>query len=135
MNAEQKQRLYTLIKKTGIVLAAGICYAIFVKLTNWGIPCLFHLLTGLECPGCGISRMCLALLQLDFVSAARYNLLVLCLLPFGGVLALWKARQYVRTGETLMSTWEKVFYCIAFVLCIVFTILRNTPWIPFLQLP
>ena len=135
MNAEQKQRLYTLIKKTGIVLAAGICYAIFVKLTNWGIPCLFHLLTGLECPGCGISRMCLALLQLDFVSAARYNLLVLCLLPFGGVLALWKARQYVRTGETLMSTWEKVFYCIAFVLCIVFTILRNTTWIPFLQLP
>ena len=135
MNAEQKQRLYTLIKKTGIVLAAGICYAIFVKLTNWGIPCLFHLLTGLECPGCGISRMCLALLQLDFVSAARYNLLVLCLLPFGGVLALWKARQYVRTGETPMSTWEKVFYCIAFVLCIVFTILRNTPWIPFLQLP
>lgn len=135
MTTQEKTRLFALLKKTGLVLAAGCAYAAFVGLTGWGIPCVFHLLTGKYCPGCGVSRMCMALLRLDLATAARYNLLILCLLPFGLVLFLHKAWQYVRTGNTKMGTGEKAFYCVAFLLCIVFTVLRNTELIPFLQLP
>lgn len=135
MNQEQKTRLASLLKKTGLVLGVGLAYAAFVMLTGLGIPCLFHELTGLLCPGCGISRMFLSLLRGDLLLAARYNLLVLMLLPFGAALFLYRFVLYVRQGETPMRTWEKIFYCIAFLLCVVFTYLRNTDLIPFLMLP
>jgi len=135
MNKEQKTRLSSLLKKTGLVLGIGLGYAAFVMLTGWGIPCLFHKLTGLLCPGCGISRMFLSLLRGDLILAARYNLLVLALLPFGAALFLYRSFLYVRQGETPMRTWEKIFYCIAFLLCAAFTYLRNADLIPFLTLP
>ncbi len=131
---EEKSRLRALLVKAGIVLGVGAAYVLFVRLTGWGIPCVFHLLTGKDCPGCGISRMFMALLRLDFASAARYNLLVLCLLPFGAILFAYKAWRYVKTGENNMGTAEKIFYMIAFVLCVLFSVLRNTDLIPFLRM-
>lgn len=135
MNGEQKQRMQSLLKKSGILLAAGIGYVIFTKLTNWGIPCLFHLLTGKLCPGCGISRMFLALLRGDIITAARYNLLVLCLLPAFLFLTIRKSLTYIKNGSCTQSLGESIFYIVAFVLVILFTVLRNTNLIPFLQMP
>lgn len=43
--------------------AAGMLYCIWLHCTGLGIPCLFYLWTGFKCPGCGITRMCLALLS------------------------------------------------------------------------
>lgn len=132
---DQKKRLYRFLQETGIVLAIGIAYALFVRLTGWGIPCIFHLVTGLLCPGCGISRMFLALLKLDFALAARYNLLVLCMLPVGLVLYGYKNAYYIKTGERKTSKVETVLYCIAIVSCAAFFLLRNFADIPFLALP
>ena len=126
MKKEETKRLYSVASKTGLVLCVGIAYAIFVRFTGWGIPCLFSMVTGIQCPGCGISRMFLALLELDIAAAAKYNLLVLCFLPFGLVLFVYKSWQYVKRGETEMCMAEKIFYCIALVLCIAFSVLRNT---------
>lgn len=135
INNEEKKRLQSIIRKTGLVLGAGVAYAIFVSLTGWGIPCVFYLLTEKHCPGCGVSRMFFALLKLDFVAAARFNLFVLCMLPCALALFFYKARQYVKYGNTKMGMIEKVFYCVAVVLCIVFCILRNTGTVPFLIMP
>ena len=45
------------IKKVCIVSAAvisgGCAYAAFYRITGIGIPCLFRLITGFKCPGCG----------------------------------------------------------------------------------
>lgn len=125
LSLEQKSRLQKLLARTGIVLGIGIGYMLFVQFTGWGIPCIFHLTTGLQCPGCGISRMFMALARGDILMAARYNLLVLCLLPFGAALACYKAWQYVRTGKTPMGKLEKAFYIVAFLLCVLFFIVRN----------
>lgn len=130
MKKEETKRLRTVIFKTAIVLATGMAYALFVRLTGWGIPCVFLLITGLQCPGCGISRMFMSLLRLDFIAAARYNLLALCLLPFALGLHLYKVWYYVKHAKTVMGTAEKVFYCICFVLCIAFFVLRNTNLLP-----
>ncbi len=135
MNGEQKQRMQALLKKFGILLAVGIGYVIFTKLTNWGIPCLFHLVTGKLCPGCGISRMFLALLRGDIIAAARYNLLVLCLLPAFIFLVIRKSLQYIKDGSSKQDLGENIFYIVAFALSILFTVLRNTDLIPFLQMP
>ena len=107
-----------------LVLVAGLAYAAFCAWTGWGIPCIFHLVTGLQCPGCGVSRMLLALLRLDFREAFRANPALLCMLPLllllGGRI-LW---LYVHCG-TLRS---KDVDAAAGILCgvlLVFGAVRN----------
>lgn len=49
------------------------------KYAGFNIPCIFHELTNLYCPGCGITRMLFSILRLDFYQAFRYNPLVFIL--------------------------------------------------------
>ncbi|MDE0427545.1 MAG: DUF2752 domain-containing protein [Candidatus Poribacteria bacterium] len=37
------------------------------------IPCLFHLVTDVPCPGCGMTRACLAITQGHFEDAWHYH--------------------------------------------------------------
>ena len=76
-----RQRLNRCIRISAAILGVGCAYALFCHLTGWGIPCPFHALTGLNCPGCGVSRMLLSLLRLDFAAAFRYNAVLFCMLP------------------------------------------------------
>ena len=75
------KRLNKCILISAVTLCVGCAYALFCRLTGLGIPCLFHLATGLNCPGCGVSRMLLSLLRLDFPAAFHYNAVLFCLLP------------------------------------------------------
>lgn len=43
--------------------------------------CSFHLITGLDCPGCGSQRMIHALLHGHLAEAWHYNAYLLCMLP------------------------------------------------------
>ena len=79
--------------------------------------------------------MFLSVLQLDLISAARYNLLVLCLLPVAVVMFIYKSCQYIKTGSVKTGPAEKIGYLVAFVACIVFFILRNTGAVAFLIMP
>lgn len=132
MEKDMKERIKSVLRKIIPVLVIGIAYFVWIKLTHITIPCVFHLITGKYCPGCGITRMVMALAKFDFASAAHYNLFVLCLLPFGIVLYSYKLIRYIKSGETKSGIWEKSFYIIAFLLCIVFCIVRNSHWGAFL---
>lgn len=127
-----KDRLKKILIYLASLLGLGFAYLLFVQYTGLGIPCVFHLLTGLYCPGCGISRMCLALARLDFKAAMGHNLLVFCLLPILIWLGLSKAVEYVKTGRTTRSKWETIFYLTAFALCVLFVVLRNMEKFAFL---
>ena len=132
MNSEQKQRLKKLSKTISIYLLIGIAYLVFTKLTGLGIPCIVNMTTGIHCPGCGVSRMFMALASLDIVGAFNSNALILCLLPFGITLFITKCYQHIKHGQCNDNALMKAFYIIAFVLCIIFTIMRNTEAYSFL---
>lgn len=58
-------------------VALLVFYATVDPSTSRYVPrCLFHALTGLECPGCGSQRALHALLMGDFRGAWHYNALV-----------------------------------------------------------
>lgn len=67
----------------------GILYFIFDPAESRLAPkCMFHMLTGWECPGCGSQRMLHALLHGDLQGAWQANPFVLCMIPWLAVMML-----------------------------------------------
>ena len=64
------------------------------------VPCLFHLITDISCPGCGITRACVSLAQGKFTAAWGYHPFVFFLVP----LALGISCAPTR----LRDTWLKL---------------------------
>lgn len=73
MNQNKKSRQNSIIKRDAILIGGGILYYIFIKITGFSIPCIFRMLTGLLCPGCGITRCLTALADLNLKRAFSYN--------------------------------------------------------------
>ena len=63
------------------VLAALWLYRVDPEDSVYSPKCLFYLLTGLKCPGCGSQRAIHSLLHLDIAAAFGYNALLVIALP------------------------------------------------------
>ena len=63
----------TLYKTGAGLLCAGLLYGFVLIPLGVRIPCLFYRFTGLRCPGCGVTDLCLALLHGRYREALRYN--------------------------------------------------------------
>ena len=119
-----KERLFRIAGRYGIILGIGILYYVFVSLTNVGIPCFFRLVTGLQCPGCGISRMLMALVRLDFVSAFHHNPVVFLTAPILLFCFIRSDIDYIRTGKSSVSRYNWVWIS-ELVILLVFGVVRN----------
>ena len=86
--------------------ATGRLKRLLLWLTGLSIPCPVHALTGLLCPGCGVTRMCMALLALDFPAAWSANPVLLLLLPVLAALLVRLGLRYVKTGRSALSRVE-----------------------------
>jgi hypothetical protein len=93
-------------------------------------PCLFRQFTGLDCPGCGGTRMVWYLLHGNLPEAARHHLVALLLVPFVlyGYL-VWAASRLFGTR----IPWRpgRVFWLTVGIAWAVFAVARNLPWEPF----
>lgn len=124
MQSSEYDRLIHLLVRGGLLLLGGALYA-WIAARFGGISCVFHLVTGLKCPGCGVTRMCLSLLRGDLRGAFGQNPAVLCMLPAGAVVCCSRCAAYVRTGEKRLATWENVLVWSMIVVLVLFGILRN----------
>ena len=125
-----KTRLKKISRQAGVILAVGLIYAVIcLKLGRTIFACPFYQLTGLQCPGCGVSRMCLHLIKLEFAQAFAQNQALFVLLPV--LLLLWLSWtvRYVRTGRWELLLWQRLLLWLSIGILIVFGILRNIPGI------
>lgn len=88
--------------------------------------CLFHAVTGLNCPGCGGTRAVHHLLHGELATALRCNALVVLALPVGALTALWFALRPSgsrgRAGRlALWAPW------LLLALATAFAVVRNLP--------
>lgn len=132
MPEDRKNRLMQVVKPVAEVLLIGIVYFVFIKVTGWAIPCPIKLVTGKFCPGCGLSRMLLAVLRLDFKAAFLANRLLFFLLPVLLLYALIKAVIYVKTGSNKQHLLEHIGFIFVFILTVAFWIMRNMEAFSFL---
>lgn len=119
-----KARLIRVLCVWSGLLLLGIGYALFaVKLG--GLPCVFRLVTGWKCPGCGVTHMCLALLRGDWAAAFRENGMVLCMLPVLAALLIHQSVRYVRLGTLRLLPWEEGLTWGLVALLVLFGVGRN----------
>jgi hypothetical protein len=98
-------------------LAGALYFYVVIPVFKLHIPCLFHTVTGLYLPGCGMTRCILAMIALDFEQAFRYNLLPFVLLPFALLYgwALW------QNHATRSARWVTMML----VITLLYGVLRN----------
>ena len=114
-------------------MAAGIAYFVFTAVTGLGIPCVFRKVTGLYCPGCGVTHFIHDIAALRFKSLIGDNAAVMILLPvwIAVIIAVlfrkedgpgWQKLPYVK-----ITAWASV------AMLLIFGILRNIPAFSFLS--
>ena len=106
-----------------------IIYYLLNKKIGIGIPCVFHELTGLYCPGCGITRLLFSLLELNFFQAFRSNPLVFILLI---LIILSLILKLILKRFNINLTIPNYIYYFLLIIVILFGILRNIPGFEFL---
>ena len=120
-----------LLLACGLVLgAAGLLYYFAFDPNQFSIfpPCVFHEMTGLDCPGCGGQRALHQLLHGHVIAAIRLNAMFVLSLP---LLARVGGRFLVRycRNEAADFRWRWLWgYLWAWM---VFGVLRNLPFAPF----
>lgn len=120
-------RLRRVLGGGAALLAAGLAYALWVRFTGLALPCPIRAVTGLLCPGCGVTRMCLALLRGDSGAAWEANPVLLILLPVLGLLAVRMTLRYVREGRLAGPRWENALCWALVALLIAWGVVRNLP--------
>jgi len=121
----------------GIILAAAAGVAIVVfffnPATHQFYPvCLFHRITGLNCPGCGMTRAAYALLHGKLSIALRDNALFVLGLGVFGLRGGWFVWNKWR-GQTTGEFFPVKFLWLPLVVAIFFSVLRNLPAFAFLS--
>ena len=114
---------------TGLFLIIFIFLGYYLFTTSF-FPCLFHKITGLYCPGCGITRMFISLFKLNFYQAFRYNPFAFILLIL--TLIYQTIKLIINHFSTNKIHLNNYIYITLLVLTICFGIIRNIPYFSYL---
>ena len=129
-----KKRILKVIFFLIISILLLIGYYFLNHKIGFGIPCPIHRTIGLYCPGCGITRMLFALMELNFAKAFRYNQLLFILLPLFIAYIVYQIYLYImdKKDEILVKIPSIVYYILLFIV-IAWGVIRNLEVFPFLR--
>lgn len=110
--------------------AAGVLFWFDPTQYHFYPVCVFHGVTGLQCPGCGSLRALHALLHGNVASAFHFNALLIISFPFAAWYAVWYGWRRLKHQPArlrLRPLWIWAFL----IVTLAFGILRNLPGEPF----
>ena len=121
----RRNRIRKIICRDAVLLSAGCLYAVFVRLTGLAVPCIFKKITGWECPGCGITRACIALISGHLRESFSYNPFLYFVAPCILYLVIHGDVNYVRKGTYRQNTADTVLTYFLIAAALVFGVVRN----------
>ncbi len=114
------------------ITAASLAVGYFNPTTAGIFPsCPFHTLTGMNCPGCGLTRGFHALFQGDVLGALHYNALLPIYAFVFGYLFISLILIVVRGRGLSWKVFPPSAMWVFFGLSLTFSIVRNLPFYPF----
>ena len=116
--------------KECIILITFFFIVIILYYLKIPIPCLFHKITNLYCPGCGVTRMIDAIIHINFKSAFSYTAYAFILLILSIIYLTINTVVYTASKRFIKIPKHAAYVLI--VLAILFAILRNLPYFNFL---
>lgn len=117
-------RVCVLLLPFALTAAALALSPLLIGLGEKMPPCFIHEFTGFYCPGCGLTRSCLALLHGDVLSSLRFHPLPLiaaaiCVLLYAELLL------YAFGKKARLLPRSPVLWSVAAALFVVFLCIRN----------
>ena len=129
---QNKKMRIALVLCAGAVCAVGAFYLYHHNPHSYPLPCIFYMMTGLYCPGCGAGRACYSILHLQFKDAFCYNPLMTVLLPLIGLYIAARVVDWVITGGNHIDRKINVKFLTGVLIAVViYGVLRNIPAFPF----
>ena len=92
---------------------------------NIGFPCAVNKVFGIYCPGCGLTRAGVAMLQLEFYRAFRYNAFSLILIPLIFIVVIGFIWEYVFDKSSFIAKVPAAFWIVLFSCVFIYGIVRN----------
>jgi len=92
---------------------------------NIGFPCAVNKVFGIYCPGCGLTRAGVAMLQLEFYQAFRYNAFSLILIPLIFIVVIGFIWEYVFDKSSFIAKVPAAFWIVLFSCVFIYGIVRN----------
>jgi len=121
-----RERFILVAKKYLIVLTIGLAYLAWVLLTGLRIPCPVYSALGLKCPGCGVTRMIVSLVKLDFQAAFNYNSFLFLTSPVILLCIFVPEYHFIKYGE-YKTGWIKYLIWAELLLTLAYGVVRNLP--------
>ena len=129
-----KKRIIKIVFFFLISIILILLYYIIFKNFGIAIPCIFHKITGLYCPGCGITRMLISLLHGNIEEAFMYNQLLFIMLPFFILYGFYELYLYiVDKKDTILVKIPKYYSYILLGIVLTWGIIRNLSIFPNLK--
>ena len=125
--APQSLAFFTVVMLVAAALGSGAVLFFFDPAKHGFYPiCLFHLLTGWNCPGCGATRAAYQLLHGHLLRALHDNALFVLALAALAAQGAWLALKKIRNQPAVFMVPPKVLWSFL-VIAFIFTGLRNLP--------
>ena len=90
-----------------ILLGEGISYYL-IKIKEITVPCFFEYLTNIPCPGCGLTRSFISILNLDLISAIKYNILGIPLFIAIILLNIYLIKDIIYNKKSTITLINKI---------------------------
>ena len=96
-------RMKNFLRRYKAVISLVLTLALYCAISMvLHIPCPIVWLTGVSCPGCGITRACLSLCRLDFAKALYYNPSIFFVLPAAVLIVVFSLKKMVKARKTVV---------------------------------
>ena len=129
-----KKRILVVIAVLIAILSIGLGYAVLITQYGIGFHCPIRYNTGISCPFCGLTRMCLAILRFIFVNqdlselsyAYSMNPFVIYMSPFVLYLVGNNIIYWVREGKIKKKDkTDKIIFSLILVVMLMWMCFRN----------